>query len=52
MNLRVLLEPDPELDAESGERLARQLRGELAAHDGVESVAYAADAALPDAACI
>ena len=29
MDMVVLLDPDPELDAEAGERLARQLRNEL-----------------------
>jgi hypothetical protein len=46
LNLVLVLEPDPKLDMEEGERLARQLRAEVAELD-VESVAFAAGGAVP-----
>jgi hypothetical protein len=49
--VRVLLvvKPDPELDLDTGERLTRQLRAELAELD-VESVAFAPGGSAPDGA--
>ncbi|MGH3931105.1 MAG: effector-associated constant component EACC1, partial [Pseudonocardiaceae bacterium] len=49
VNLLLVLEPDPELDPEAGERLTRQLRGELAELD-IESIGPAADGTAPDGA--
>jgi hypothetical protein len=49
VNLLLVLEPDPELDPEACERLARQLRIELAELD-VESVGLAAGGTVPDGA--
>jgi len=46
LNLVLVFEPDPELDMEEGERLARQLRAEVAELD-VESVAFAAGGTVP-----
>jgi hypothetical protein len=47
--LLLVVEPDPELDAEAGERLTRQLRAEVAELD-VDLVAPALDVAAPDGA--
>jgi hypothetical protein len=47
VSLRLVVEPDAELDPEACERLTRQLRGELAELD-VESVVLAAGGAAPD----
>lgn len=49
VNLLLVLEPDPELDPEAGERLARQLRGELAELE-IESIGPAAGGTAPDGA--
>jgi hypothetical protein len=49
VSLLLVVEPDPELGLEAGERLARQLRAELAELD-VESVAPAAGGTAPDGA--
>lgn len=46
IRLRLALAPDPEFDANAGERLTRQLRSELAELD-VESVRPAAGGAAP-----
>ncbi len=45
----LILTPDPELDAEAGDRLTRQLRAELAELD-IESVALAAEEPVPEGA--
>jgi hypothetical protein len=50
LSLRVVFEPDAELDAEAGDRLARRLRAELSEHDGVESVVREPDTDLPEGA--
>lgn len=47
MEMVVVLDPDPELDAEAGERLARQLRAELAELD-LESIRNPAGQPAPD----
>ena len=49
MEMVVVLDPDPELDAEAGERLARQIRAELAELD-IESIRNAAGQPAPDRA--
>src|SRR5262249_56915488 len=49
VSLLLVVEPDAELDAEAGERLARQLRTELAELD-IESVSSAAGGTAPDGA--
>ncbi|MGH3936514.1 MAG: hypothetical protein ACRDS1_16310, partial [Pseudonocardiaceae bacterium] len=49
VSVLLALEPDPELDAEAGQRLTRQLRTELAELD-IESVDLAAAGTAPDGA--
>lgn len=49
VSVLLVLEPDPELDSEAGERLTRQLRAELAELD-IESVGFASSEAAPDGA--
>jgi hypothetical protein len=49
VSLRIVVAPDPDLDAEKGERLTRQLRTEIAELD-VESVDLAAESSVPDGA--
>ncbi|MCW6007686.1 hypothetical protein K1W54_24510 [Micromonospora sp. CPCC 205371] len=49
VDVRVLVEPDPELGPEVGDRLTRQLRHELAELD-LESVKLAAVGTAPDGA--
>ena len=49
VNVLLVVEPDPDLDPDVGERLARRLRAELAELE-VESVALAADGTAPDGA--
>lgn len=49
VSLLLVVEPDPELDPDAGERLARRLRVELSELD-VESVALAGGEAAPDGA--
>jgi hypothetical protein len=44
--LLLVVTPDPEVDAEAGERLTRQLRAEIATLD-VESVSLAPDGSVP-----
>jgi hypothetical protein len=48
-SLLLVVAPDPELDAEAGERLTRQLRAEIAELD-VESVGLAAGGSVPEGA--
>ncbi|MCX5262395.1 hypothetical protein OOK27_51260, partial [Streptomyces canus] len=45
----LLIAPDPELDPEAGERLARQLRSEIAELD-VESIGPGPGGIVPDGA--
>lgn len=49
MDVLVVLDPDPELDPETCERLARQLRGELAELD-VDSIGNATSGTIPEGA--
>lgn len=49
MDVLVAVAPDPELDAEAGERTARQLRAEIAELD-IESVRAVAAGPAPDGA--
>lgn len=49
MDVLVVLDPDPELDAETCERLSRQLRTELAELD-IESIRNVAVGTVPDGA--
>ena len=47
VSMLLVLTPDPELDLEAGQRLARQLRAELAELD-IESVGLAGGGSAPD----
>ncbi|MFF0010799.1 hypothetical protein [Streptomyces sp. NPDC005374] len=49
VDVQLVVVPDPELDPEAGERVARRLRAEVAALD-VESVRFKADSPVPPGA--